>query len=220
MKFEVPFVRQTLNNSCCIASLAMLLKFYGERFGKKPDRELISKFRLSKTRPIYVEQIIWIAAQLTYSSALHTRFKEYYGKTRAKVIKNIQKAIKFWKPGRLEKRFWGTVPKNEVWGIPILKAVKSRKCTILNRPPTVYTLRKYLDKNIPVIVVLDWNITYNVKGKLESHAVVVNGYDKKYFYILDPRKGRKAIPKNNFIKAWSTTFSNRYLFVLRRKHVT
>ena len=66
-------------------------------------------------------------------------------------------------------------------------------------------IRKYLNKNIPVIV--DWfthgRRDYPDSQVADGHYSIVFGLDKKYIYLQDPEIGKlRKIKRGDFLKVW------------------
>ncbi len=62
-------------------------------------------------------------------------------------------------------------------------------------------LVEYLDKNMPVIAVVD--AEYLPYGKIGLHAVVVNGLEGNRISFIDPALGKElSLPLLLFFKAW------------------
>ena len=66
-------------------------------------------------------------------------------------------------------------------------------------------IKKYLDKNIPVIV--DWYTRgrkdYSDSVVADGHYSIVVGLDKKFIYLQDPEIGRmRKLTKGDFLRVW------------------
>ncbi len=92
----------------------------------------------------------------------------------------------------------------------IEKTVKKYKLRCISKTMTISDIKKFIDKKIPVIVVMqawtrrkgiDWKKDWN-----DGHYVVVIGYDKNKLIFEDPSSfERTYLPFKEFDKRWHDT---------------
>jgi len=89
----------------------------------------------------------------------------------------------------------------------IKKFLRKKKFLIDAGVMKISTIQKYIDQEIPVLVVMQaWaskkNINY-AKTKVNGHYVVVIGYNKEYLFFTDPvLENIWYLPKKEFESRW------------------
>ncbi len=107
---------------------------------------------------------------------------------------------------KLEKTL-KTTPKNGTHLIHIMKLFTHRGLTIDAGKMTIADVEKYIDKGIPVLVMIQARsnkkkIDY-AKTRAEGHYVVVIGYNKEYLFFDDPvLKSVGYMTKKEFVSRW------------------
>ncbi len=90
----------------------------------------------------------------------------------------------------------------------IKRAARSYGLKVFARKMTVEEVKKYIDKNTPVLIPLQaWKEEHNVvdweEDWIDGHYVVAIGYDSKKFYFEDPATSvRDYLTYDEFEKRW------------------
>jgi hypothetical protein len=211
MKIDVPLVKQKDKNGCGAAGMSMIYKFFGVNLSQE---EIIKKIGgLTRWGSFTVDHAL-MANELGFSTTVYSYNLEYYDPSDSKLSR--KELIK--KTGELIKK------ENRQYNIrelkSILKVLRS-DVSYEMRIPTLNSIKKFLDKRIPVVVAVNSAVLFEKKKDLRwGHFLALTGYEKNRFYYNDPHGIKGTISDEKLIFALSNNVfdSSAYLLVIKPKN--
>ena len=155
---DVPFRKQLLENSCFASGVYMILKYYGDKINER--------------------KLYWGAIIKGSEGAQDVKLAQA-------LIKRGYKVTTFWN-APIEQWGFGNNPK-------FIRAYKREYTKALRlgmkhkRNATVSLIKRFIDRNIPVLVEVNADKFYGKKVGY-SHIIVILGYDAKNLHFNDPHK--------------------------------
>ncbi len=202
MKLNVPYFKQFNKHACFVASIAMILRFYGIRINQRKVYNESKEYDPTRKRRIwgcYDAKIMFAIKHTGY------KMKIWQNLTNGKMVPEIER--------------WH----DDVY-IPEFNKAKNAGLIIERRNATVGLIKKFLGKGMPVIAEVHTNAWYKTKRfpDHETHTIVIIGYEGDNLIINDPymhylgKSGRNIeISLNRFRKAWEASpfYKNVLIFL-------
>jgi len=210
MKFTVPLVKQKNKKSCGAAGMSMIYKYFGKDIS---EEEIIKEVGGLTEWGGYTVDNALMARKLGFKVICHTYALEYFAPSDIKLscIDLIRKTKSLIKN---EKRDYN---KRELQSI--LKVLES-DIDFEMKMPSLDTIRKFLDKKIPVCLAVNSAVLFEKEMNLRwGHFIALTGYEEDKFYYNDPRDGKnKSILADKLIFALSNNVldSSAYLLVIEK----
>lgn len=217
VKLNVPRFKQT-KMMCGPYALKQIFAYYGDDIDIK---EIIKKTKARIDYGLWLSSIISLAKERNYKINFHT---------------NSLKALDF---------SWERLSSKKIVQ-KLKRRLKSKKKQVVNykgfieyfskggkvdfRPITKELVKKYLDKKIPVLISVNSTYFYkrkrkykdkfdDIKGSEVGHFLVIAGYDKNRFYVVDPNftapKNGKYWVKQDYLIV-STLILGGHVIILRK----
>lgn len=183
MKLNVPLLKQTTSKTCGNTCLRMVLSYYGHEISEETILKKISKDQKGGT---WLTEIAWFAKTLglkptcfAYNLYLTNPSKDKFLTPRALTSK-LEKQRNNLK----DKWFAGLIKST-------IKAVCSGVPYIIKKPDKEL-FKGYLRQSVPVILSVNYTSLYDKQGDpFKGHDIVLNGFEKDYFWFIDPEHGIK-----------------------------
>ncbi len=214
MKLKVPTIKQKHKDGCGAAAMSMVYKYFGKDISEKEIEKEIGGFKKFGS---FATDHVLMAKKLGFTIICHSYNLEYFEPNDAKLSQqNLIKRTKL-----LIKKEKKNLCKKEL--ISILKVLKS-EINFEMRMPSLNVIKKFLDKKLPVILLVNSVILFERKfgGKKDldmGHYLVLTGYQKEKFYYNDPYYGKDySISGDKLIFALSNNalYCSGYLLVVSR----
>lgn len=210
MKIKVPLIKQKHKMGCGATAMSMVYRYFSRDISEK---EIIKKTGgLTKWGSFTTDHAL-MAKNLGFKVICYSYNLEYFEPkytqiSRANFVKRTESLIK------KEKRAYN---KRELKSIlKVLKSDIDFKMVI----PSLDTIRKFLDKKLPVVIAVNSAVLFEKKEDLRiGHFIVLIGYEKDKFYYNDPDSGKKkTISADKLIFALSNNVfdSSAYLLVVKK----
>lgn len=194
IKINVPWFEQT-KMMCGQYALKQILAFYGDDVDiKEITHKLGSRIDLG----VWSSQILAFVKNRGYkvdfcTNSLRVLDLSWEKLSSKKIADKLRKRLKFKKEKMFDYKAY-------------IKYFSSGG-SVNFEPITKETIKKYLDKKKPVLMCVNSTYFYHkkrrykgkfddIKGNEVGHYIVVAGYDKKRFFIVDP--GSKTIHKGKY----------------------
>ena len=210
MKLEISPIKQKNEVGCGAAAMRMIYRYSGKDFS---EEEIIKKIGgLTKWGSFTTDHAL-MARKIGFKVICHSYNLEYFEPgckkiSRADFIKKTKNLIK------REKRVYN---KRELKSI--LRVLKN-DIDFRMLMPSLGTIRKFLDKKLPVGIAVNSAVLFEKKKNLKfGHFIVLTGYEKDRFYYNDPVSGtEKIILADKLIFALSNNVfdSSAYFLVIRK----
>jgi ABC-type bacteriocin/lantibiotic exporter with double-glycine peptidase domain len=210
MKLRVLKIKQKNKVGCGAAAMSMLYKYFGKDIS---EEEIIKEVGGLTKWGSFVTDHAFMARKMGLKVICHSYNLEYFNpiyeeKPKKDFIKRIASLI------RTEKRAYN---KRELESI---KRALESDIDFSFRMPSLDILRKFLDKKLPVCIVVNSAALFEKDIDLEmGHYIVLTGYTKDKFYYNDPEDGKsKSISANKLMFALSNNIfnSSAYLLIIRK----
>lgn len=210
MKLKVPLIKQKHKDACGPAAMRMLYKYFGKDVA---EERIIKEIKGLTKWGSFVSDLAFMSKKLGFKVICHSYALIYFDPSFAKIsrkefIKRIKSLI------RKEKRKYN---KRELKSI--LRVLKS-DIDFKMRMPSLDLVRRFLDKKLPVGLVVNSAAFYEKKRNIEyGHFIIVTGYEKDKFYYNDPSDGKShSISADKLIFSWSNNIfgSSGYLIVIKK----
>ena len=190
MRLEVPYFKQFNEHACFVASVAMVLRFYGVRINQ---REVYSR---AKVYDPLRKRRIWGCVDTKLMFTIKNTGYKMKSWLNYKKNAKIPPKIKNW----LEKGY-----------MPELKKAKKMGLIKVSRNASIKLIRQLLEKGIPVLAEVHSNTWFKTKKfpDHETHVVVITGYENGNLIVSDSymsylgKDGRDVeVSMRRFEKAW------------------
>ena len=214
MKLKVPIIKQKSKVGCGAAVMSMVYKYFGKDISEKEIEKEIGGFLKFGS---FATDHALMAKRLGFVVVCHSYNLEYFEPNDAKLSRqNLIKRTKL-----LIKKEKKNLHKKELNSI--LKVLRS-KVAFKMIMPSLDIIRKFLDKKLPVILIVNSVILFERKfgGKKDldiGHYIVLTGYQKEKFYYNDPYYGKSHSISNDkliFTLSNNALYCNAYLIVINQ----
>ena len=209
MKLNLPLLKQKYKAGCGPAAMSMVYKYFGKEI---PEEKIVKEIGgLTKWGSFATDHAL-MAKNLGFKVICHSYNLEYFEPedfklSQRKLIEKTKTLI------RKEKRAY-----NKQKLKSILRVLKS-DIEFKMRIPSLNVIKKFLDKRVPVIVLVRSVVLFEEKKDLKSgHYIILTGYKNDKFYYNDPKYGKaKSISADKLIFALSANVfdSSAYLLVIK-----
>ena len=173
---DVPFRKQLLENSCFVSGVYMVLKYYGDKIDER--------------------KLYWRTIINDTDGAQDVKLAQFLIKRGYKVTIFCNAPIEQWGFSK-NPRFIRSYAREYAKALRL--GMKHKKNA------TVSLIKKFIDKNTPVLVEINADKFYGGK-KGYSHILVILGYDARNLYFHDPHKDlggkMRSVSIQKFRKAW------------------
>lgn len=193
--------------------MSMVYEYFGKDISEKKIEKEIGGFLKFGS---FVTDHALMAKRLGFAVICYSYNLEYFEPNNAKLSQqNLIKKTRF-----LIKKEKKNLSKKELNSI--LKVLRS-EVGFKMRMPSLNIIRKFLDKKLPVVLIVNSVILFERKfgGKKDldmGHYLVLTGYQKEKFYYNDPYYGKSySISSDKLIFALSNNalYCSAYLLVVK-----
>lgn len=196
MKLDVPHYYQPKNSEYCgLASLRMVLEYYGHKFSY---RELTEQIRIYKDGGTFLAELGLFAISLGLKAEEWHHQSRIVNKT-LETSKNLLRDLKEY-----AKTYQG--PNHEKLQIKKDIALLEKGGMLNLQIPQPSLIEDNLRQRIPVIAAVEGAPFYNDATVDWSHVVVIYGEEGNEFLVRDPwyeeSRNLMRIPKQRFLFAW------------------
>lgn len=165
MRLEVPFYKQTSKLGCGPTALKMVFSFFGEDLDIGVIEE---KAEVSKVNIVLTVQLAIASAKLGFKTKFYSTsllFNEEYNK------------LDFYKKYNIADSEFSELSKR------LIEEAKGLGVDVQERSIPFGELISFVSKDSIPIVILDWNVIKDKRGRYLGHFVPVVGYDEKNIYV-------------------------------------
>lgn len=214
MKLKVLTIKQESRLGCGAAAMSMVYKYFGKNISEKEIEKEIGGFLKFGS---FATDHALMAIRFGFTVVCYSYNLEYFEPNDAKLSQqDLIKRTMF-----LIKKEKKNLHKKELNSI--LK-VLGGEVDFRMRMPSLNIIRKFLDKKLPVVLIVNSVILFETKfgGKKDldmGHYLVLTGYQKEKFYYNDPYCGKNySISSDKLIFALSNNalYCSAYLLVVNR----
>jgi ABC-type bacteriocin/lantibiotic exporter with double-glycine peptidase domain len=192
MDLPIPYFKQERKNSCGLAVLRMVFKYYG---GDVTEKELLKDIKLRSYGTLLTDLGI-LALKREYKVTVHTLHLPLISPLQLPFGTTItENHLKKMQPRKTD---------NDTL-VSFNKFIKLRG-NLVWETPRIRTVKEYLNKKIPII------LNYNTAAVGDyfhnwdnGHYIVINGIDDNSVSVLDPDKdgGKYKINTEELLPSWA-----------------
>ena len=178
MKFDVPLLKQSTNKTCGNTCLRIVLSYYGYKISEETISNKISKDNKGGT---WLTELGWFAKTLDLKPTCYAYNLYLTNPSKDKYLLPRALANKFERQRKSLKDDWFSGMLNST-----IKAISSGVSYIIEKPHEDL-FKDYLRQSVPIILSVNCSSLYDKQGDpFEGHDIVLNGFEKDYFWFVDP----------------------------------
>lgn len=181
MKFDVPLLKQPTNKTCGNTCLRIVLSYYGYEISEETISKSIGKDNKGET---WLTELGWFAKTLALKPTCYAYNLYLTNPSKDKYLLPRALANKFERQRKnLKDKWFSGLAKSTA------KAVRSGVSYIIKKPDKEL-FKSYLRQSVPLILSVNYISLYDKQGDpFEGHDIVLNGFEKNYFWFIDPEHG-------------------------------